>query len=419
MLDYADTPYEYFPPRPSRFWIGLFKLYNRFVYLPGAELRIRGVDVSCDPGWEQLSPEARRRCLFVPNHGTHADPQLLMETLRQQRCTSCFMAAYDVFQRDAFRAWIMQRSGAFSVDREGSDKQAMKTALEILKAGQYGLTVFAEGNVYLQNDRVTPFLDGTAFIGLKAQKELGADHPVYVIPVSMKATHARDDAREVILQHLRELAEVVGTELDSGVPIATELERIGILLLHQILERKEMGIALPDGLSLPERLDRVAEHLIAALETAMAVTPREGEGLLNRFRKLRRDIHQIRLDPEKADQHEQAASWAVDAILAFRVLSYSGDYLGESPSLDRVGETVEKLCEDHYSRQMAPFGIRQGLVHLGAPIDLRDWMDRYAKAGRQAMQDLTSEMEQRVQAGLDLLNAGNRHPGGRPFGVEA
>ena len=415
MLEYADTPYAYFPPRPGRFWIGLFKLYNRYVYLPGSELRIRGVDVTCDPGWDAIPAAERRRCLFVPNHGTHADPQLMMETLRQQRCSSCFMAAYDVFQRDAFRAWIMQRSGAFSVDREGSDKRAMKTALEILQAGEYGLTIFAEGNVYLQNDRVTPFLDGPAFIGLKAQKELGAEDPVYVVPVSMKATHVTD-ARPRILQQLETLAGVAGVELDRSAPIARELERVGVVLLRQILERKQITVEMPDDLPLPDLLDRVASTLISNLEATMGVIARESDSLLDRFRKLRRQIHQIRLDPDKADQHEEAAAWAVDAILAFRVLSYTGDYLGDHPSLDRVGETVEKLSEDYYSRLMEPFGVRRGLVHVGEPLDLRDWMERYASGGRQAMQDLTTEMEGRVQAGLDRLNQANTHAGASPFG---
>ena len=58
------------------------------------------------------------------------------------------MAAYDVFARNKFASWFMQRIGAFSVDREGSDRKAMKCAAQILEEGQYPLVIFPEGNVF-------------------------------------------------------------------------------------------------------------------------------------------------------------------------------------------------------------------------------------------------------------------------------
>ena len=83
----------------------------------------------------------------------------------------------------------MQRHGAFSIDREGSDKQSMKEAIRILKEGEYAMTIFPEGNVYLNNDRVTPFMEGAAFVSMRAQKELGSDAPIYAVPVSFKMTY--------------------------------------------------------------------------------------------------------------------------------------------------------------------------------------------------------------------------------------
>ena len=46
----------------------------------------------------------------------------------------------------------MQRSGSFSVDREGSDRKAMSTAIEVVKETG-ALTILPEGNVYFTNDR--------------------------------------------------------------------------------------------------------------------------------------------------------------------------------------------------------------------------------------------------------------------------
>lgn len=82
----------------------------------------------------------------------------------------------------------MQRLGNFSIDREGSDRKAMAAAIDTIKADDYALTIFPEGNVHLTNDRVTPFLDGTAFITLKAQQAI-KDARVKIVPLSLKFTH--------------------------------------------------------------------------------------------------------------------------------------------------------------------------------------------------------------------------------------
>jgi hypothetical protein len=66
------------------------------------------------------------------------------------------MAAYDVFLRSRLNAFIMSRCGAFSVDRESLDTQALKHAHNVLLKGRHALTVFAEGNVFLQNDILAP-----------------------------------------------------------------------------------------------------------------------------------------------------------------------------------------------------------------------------------------------------------------------
>ena len=67
----------------------------------------------------------------------------------------------------------MQRVGAFSIDRETSDRKAISMACEILQTGDYGLTIFPEGNVHLTNDRVTSFLEGAAFIASPNPKVIG------------------------------------------------------------------------------------------------------------------------------------------------------------------------------------------------------------------------------------------------------
>ena len=79
---------------------------------------------------------------------------------------------------------------------------------------------------------------------------------------------------------------------------------------------------------------------------------------MDRIRTARREIHKVRSDPDREIDHAVAAGWADEAIIAFRILSYAGNYLSENPTLDRVGETIEKLKEDLYSRAFPAYADR-------------------------------------------------------------
>ena len=68
------------------------------------------------------------------------------------------------------------------------------------------LLIFPEGNVYLQNDVVTPFHDGAAMLALRSARALADDGArVLVVPVSIKATYV-EDVRWRVEAALEELA---------------------------------------------------------------------------------------------------------------------------------------------------------------------------------------------------------------------
>ena len=61
--------------------------------------------------------------------------------------------------------------GAFSVDREGCDRRAMRQAGELLTSGRW-LVVFPEGEIYHTNERLTPLREGVAFMAITSQRDL-------------------------------------------------------------------------------------------------------------------------------------------------------------------------------------------------------------------------------------------------------
>lgn len=415
MLHFSDAPYTFRPPCPNRLvmWIG--RQINRRLALPGRRHRIVGVRVVDDDRIREVRrADPKARLLFLPNHSTHSDPEIMTEVQRQLETPSCFMAAYDVFERHPVQAWVMQRCGAFSVDRDTTDGQAMKTAIRLLVEGDFALTIFPEGNVHFTNDRVAEFLEGAAFIAMKARRELAEAGTILAVPVSIKATHV-EDARPAVRELLDRVAAALGTAFDPDADPVAEVVRIGIEALVRNLRNR--GFALPDARGRPVRevLAESVETIVTGLETKMEVSPKPGAVLKDRARRLRSQVHQVRLDPARRADHDAAAVWADEAMLALRILSYRGDYLAENPSLDRVAETAEKLAEDAFSEAPDPTGPREAIVRINEPIDLGDHLEGFAKRARDAVRDLTERFSASVQEGLDAINRTNDHAGSEPF----
>jgi 1-acyl-sn-glycerol-3-phosphate acyltransferase len=412
MLQFADIPYKYFPPKPNRLVAWLGEQGNKRFHLPGPMHLMESVQVENYQALKDINRQHGARLLLLPNHSTHSDPQIMVEACRQVGLWSFFMAAYDVFARDSKVAWMMQRMGAFSVNRDGSDRQSLKDAIETVIDGRYGLTVFPEGNVYLMNDRVTPFLDGPAYIAMKAQQEMKEPGRIFAVPVSIKVTHVTD-ARHTVEQMLLDMAQKLGVEFDDEAIVA-KVHKVGVAMVQRNLKMRGFLPPNPDYSDLPGLLRQSAELILTRLEEKIGIEPKKPDDLMDRFRGVRREIHKVRADPEREIDHAVAAIWADEAIVAFRILSYAGNYLSVKPTLDRVGETVEKLQEDLYGKGVPPYARRTAYVRFGDPIDVSEQLAAAAKP-RLAMAALTDQFEEGVQVGLDEINAANKHPGSEMF----
>ena len=414
MLEFTDAPYEFYPARPNRFLMWFCREVNRRISLGKPQHRITEVEVRGQEHLEEARGRGGKRWLFLANHSTHSDPQILAEAQRQMGALSCYMAAYDVFLRGKLQAWVMQNTGCFSVNRDGNDSRAMREAMRLLTEDRFGLTIFPEGNVYLMNDRVTPLLDGAAFIGMKAQKQLGDEKPIFVIPVSIKATHVTDQ-REVIREKLGRLAKDIGGELDPSASMVQEIKRIGLTALERQLKQRGLMPQESDDGQVRAHLEHCAAMMIGRLEEKMSLSSRAHDALGDRVRKIRSRVHKIRTDSGAKADHQVAATWADEAMIALRVLSYAGDYLDEAPTMDRCGESVEKLLEDIYSEVQLPDGDRHAIVQINPPINLAEHLAAYDAGARQVVSTLTASFESTLQAGLDAIGKRNQHLGAQLF----
>jgi hypothetical protein len=289
------------------------------------------------------------------------------------------------------------------------DTQSLKHAHGVLLEGRHALTIFPEGNVFLQNDTLAPFNEGAAFLSLKAAKELGEMARVLVVPVSIKASYLTD-VSEPVFERVRLLAKAVEADLSGTEDRLAWLRLVG----YQALRRNQRmrGLSESAGGSSKGVIHEAVNGMLDRLEGKVGLPTLEHGSLLARVCRVRRAIHQVRIAEDRKADQSAAAIWADEALLAFKVASYLGDYVHRRPTLDRYAETVEKLDEDIHSRLAKTFGPRHVCVRLGSPIDLSDYLAGGAKL-RQAAEKLTAACEQAVQQGLDEINAQNPHPGAK------
>ena len=411
MLEFSDAPYQFFEAKPSKPIIWLARAANRYFVLPGKAHRI--AEIKIEGALEELAQIRAEGCrlLFVINHPSHSDPQVITEVHRQLGIPSCFMAAYDVYLRSKGAAWTMQRLGNFSIDREGSDRKAMSAAIETLKNGAQALNIYPEGNVYLTNDRVTPFLDGTAFIAAKAQAAL-KETKLKIVPISLKFTHLTAPRQSVTDRMLQ-----LGADSGYIFPEGSTTDPMGAVFgLGQHIVKgylKEHGyadvLAHTEG-SLYETLNGFADHLVDELEAALSLESNDAQSLVDRIRKIRSKIHQIRTD-EKTETPPEIDGLADKAILAFRINGHLTPYLGEHPTIDRYDETVERIAEDFYSKAMPRTGPRRAYARFGEPIDVTNCLEAAGGKARDAVRSMTVAMEKAVQSGVEEINSRNDAPG--------
>ncbi|HEX5269914.1 MAG TPA: lysophospholipid acyltransferase family protein, partial [Gemmataceae bacterium] len=388
-----DAQPDFWPPRPSRFWKGALAPLRRFYlrrYYGVTEVVVEGADHLA-----RLGPADG--VLLAPNHSHDSDPHVMMEVGRRAHRPFAFMAAWQIFRTHwGLDGWVLQRMGAFSVDREGCDRRAIRQAVECLSGG-HALVVFPEGEIYHLNDRLTPLLEGVAFMALTAQRELDkAQSPgrVWVVPAAIRYRYL-DDVTPKLEEAVGELEARLFWKPRPGSTLHERIIQVGEVLLT-IKEKEKLGRACDGDGDLPTRIARLREALLQRLENEHLKKSPSAETVPLRVKALRRHLLAARAD-DKADPaaRERARAALDDVQLVLQLYSYPGDYLSEKPTTERMAETVEKFEEDIYGAAR-PKGRRRARVRLGEPIDLRE---ASADRARGAAHDVTARLEAAI-AGL-------------------
>jgi 1-acyl-sn-glycerol-3-phosphate acyltransferase len=383
---------DYWPPRPSRFWNAALGPLRRFYlrrYYGIAEVAVEGLD-RLEQG---IGPADG--VLLAPNHSHDSDPHVMMEVGRRARRRFGFMAAWQIFRgHRGIDGWVLQRMGAFSVDREGCDRRAIRQAVEYLSSG-HALVVFPEGEIYHLNDHLTPLLEGVAFMALTAQRDLEKSQSpgrVWVVPAAIRYRYL-DDVTPQLEAAVAALEERLFWKPRPGSALHERILQVGELLVT-IKEKEKLGRSCEGEGDLPARIARLTGALLERLEKEHLKKSPAAETVPLRVKALRRHLLAAWADEAADPAARQQARAALDDVqLVLQLYSYPGDYVTEKPSVERMAETVEKFEEDMYGAAR-PKGRRRARVRLGEPIDLKEVA---AARARTAAHDVTARLEEAIQ----------------------
>jgi hypothetical protein len=303
------------------------------------------------------------------------------------------MASWHLFNQDRFTAWAIRKMGGFSVYREGVDKQAIETAVQILAAAERPLILFPEGVSSRTNDRLHALLDGVAFIARRAAKQR-AKHGgrVVVHPVAIKYLF-QGDLAATVSPVLAEIERRFSWQPQGEQPLYDRIIRIGRALL--CLKEIEYFGEEQSG-SLPARMIGLINRLLQPLEFEWLGEPQEGP-VVPRVKSLR-----MKMLPEMVKglvgEAERDRRWRqlADIYLAQQVAFYPTNYL-TLPTVDRLLETVERYEED-LTDQARIHGRLKVIIEVGEAIPVSPDRDRSA-----AVDPLMTQIAQRLQSMLDAL----------------
>jgi len=390
----VEKPYTFLPPYRSTFWSTFF----RAIRIHEHYLRRSEGIVDCEIRHvERLraSLAAGHGILVTPNHPRTADPLAMGWLAVEAPCHFHVMASWHLFQGSRLKTWAIRAMGGFSVNREGVDRQAINTAIELLAEAKRPIIIFPEGATSRTADCLQAMLDGVAFIARTAAKKRAKQSPpgkVVVHPIAVKYLF-RGDMRGVADEVLTEIEHRLTWQPQRNLGLLGRILKVGAALLS-LKEIEHFG--QPQTGAIAERLTRLMNRLLGPLEQEWLGREQTG-ATVPRVRNLR-----MKILPEmvagRCSPEERARRWQhlADIYLAQQLASYPPGYLVH-PSADRVLEIIEKFEEDITDKARL-HGQLKVILEVGEAIEVNPERDRTA-----AVDPLMTQIQQSLQSMIDRL----------------
>ena len=382
-------PYRFVPPYYSQRWTRVFRYY-----VPHYLKRKWGIARAEYRGVERLKKSLDRGhgIILAPNHCRPCDPMVLGLLAIQVNTPFFTMASWHLFMEGWYQRWLTRRLGAFSVYREGMDREALRTCNHILVEALRPLVIFPEGIVSRTNDRLGPLQEGVAFIARTAAKQRAKKSPpgqVVIHPVFQRYFFEADLAASVG-PVLEEIEKRLSWRPQKDRPLSDRILKVGDALLS-LKEIEYLG--KPQSGCPAHRLECLMDHLLAPLEKEW-LNGQQDDSVVERVKRVRSAIVPD-LAAGNLPEDEKARRWRnlADCYLAQQLACYPPDYLVDQPSPERLLETVERYEEDltDVARVHRPLRV---VISVGPPIEVSP------ERGRKLAED---PLMQKLKAGMEAL----------------
>ncbi|GAA5130566.1 1-acyl-sn-glycerol-3-phosphate acyltransferase [Luteolibacter yonseiensis] len=395
----VEKPYTFIPPRHSRGWHWLVRLL-----LPRYIKKTNGVAAVECVGAEKLraSLDAGHGIMIVSNHCRPCDPMVLDSLAAEVERPFHVIASWHAFMFNKIRRFIMPRVGAFSVYREGMDRESLKCSVKTVADARHPLVIFAEGIITRSNDRLVNFMDGPSFIARSAAKQR-TEGKVVIHPVFIRYFF-EGDLEKTVMPVIGDIEKRLAWQPQIHLPLRERILKIG----GALLDLKEIEhLHSPQSGTIRERLQRLEDFLLAPLEIQWCGGRHDGDTMA-RVKRLRSAILPQMVTGDLTET-ERASPWRqlADLYLVQQLHCYPGDYF-ENATPERILETVERYEEDLTDVARPHFPIR-AVITVGDAIEVG--------AGRDKSQDtdpVTAEIRRRME---ELLESSKNHRRIAPTGA--
>lgn len=394
-----DQPYEFVSPCRGRFWPALLK-----PFLPAYLSRLHGVESVELAGTDRLrkSIEAGHGIMITPNHCRPPDPMVVAHLGYAVGRPIHVMASWHLFKQSSVQTWLLRRAGAFSVYREGMDREALKCAVQILIDAKRPLVLFPEGVISRTNDHVNNLMEGTVFIARNAAKQRAAEGgsgKVVIHPTAIRYFF-EGDLETALTRALEKIEHRLSWRPQSHLGLTDRIVKVGEALLT-LKEFEYFG--MPKSGELPQRLAGLIDHLLVPLEVEWLKGKRD-DNVVTRVKNLRTALLPEMVAGE-LDEAERARRWRqlADIYLAQQLFFYPPGYFTPAPTPERLLETVERFEED--LTDQAPLNRPfRAVVEVGEAIEVPPIRERGVETDP-VMAQIRTELESML-----ARLAGRRHP---------
>ena len=329
-------PYKFIPPHRGNLWPTLLRVLRPRL------LRSDGVSVVECRGVERInaSVAAGHGIVLTPNHCRPCDPFVVASLGYEMGRHVHIMASAHLFMQGKMKKFLLQRAGAFSIYREGLDREALKCATQIVADAKRPLMIFPEGVISRSNDRLGPLMEGTALIARSAAKQRAAKGgKVVVHPVAVRYCF-EGDLEATVKPMLESIEHRLTWRAQRELPLMERIVKIG----GGLLALKEIEfLGAPQSGEFSERIQRLIDHLLCPIEDAWLKGRRE-TGVVGRVKALRTALMpDLVAGTLSAEAQEQRWALLAKLYLAQQLAFYPAGYFQPAPTPERILETVERF----------------------------------------------------------------------------